>query len=132
MTMSAALRLGVRRLWKDPAHSGVAVLTLALGIGLTTAMYAIVDGTFLRGLPFAAGKRIVRVERGSRDASGMFPFQAREFAVLRREQTSFDLLAAWCGFRLALSDLGEPAEPYNAGYATADLFAMTGVRPLLG
>jgi predicted permease len=138
MTMSAALRLGVRRLWKYPAHSGVAVLTLALGIGLTTAMYAIVDGTFLRGLPFAAGERIFRVERSprdardARDASGIFPFQAREFAALRREQASFDLLAAWCGFRLTLSGSGEPAEPYNAGYATADLFAMTGVHPLLG
>jgi putative ABC transport system permease protein len=135
MTMSAALRLGVRRLWKYPAHSGVAVLTLALGIGLTTVMYAIVDGTFLRGLPFAAGDRIFRVERSSRDArdaSGVFPFQAREFAALCREQTSFDLLAAWCGFRLTLSGSGEPAEPYNAGYATADLFAMTGVHPLLG
>jgi predicted permease len=138
MTMSAALRLGVRRLWKYPAHSGVAVLTLALGIGLTTAMYAIVDGTFLRGLPFAAGERIFRLERSPRDvrdagdASGVFPFQAREVTALRREQTSFDLLAAWCGFRLTLSGSGEPAEPYNAGYATADLFAMTGVHPLLG
>ncbi len=135
MTMSAALRLGVRRLWKYPAHSGVAVLTLALGIGLTTAMYAIVDGTFLRGLPFAAGERIFRLERSprdARDASGIFPFQAREFTALSREQTSFDLLAAWCGFRLTLSGSGEPAEPYNAGYATANLFAMTGVHPVLG
>ena len=135
MTMSAALRLGVRRLWKYPAHSGVAVLTLALGIGLTTAMYAIVDGTFLRGLPFIAGERIFRLERSprdARDASGIFPFQAREVTALSREQTSFDLLAAWCGFRLTLSGSGEPAEPYNAGYATADLFAMTGVHPLLG
>ena len=63
----AALRFGFRRLWKFPVHSAVAVLTLALGIGLTTAMYAIVEGTFLRGLPFADADRIVRVERVAAD-----------------------------------------------------------------
>ena len=130
--MSAALRFGVRRLWKHPTHSGIAVLTLGLGIGLATAMYAIVDGTFLRGLPFPAGERICRVERGRQDAGGVFPFQARDFAALRAAQTSFDVFAAWCGFRLNLSGSGEPAEPYNAGYATSGLLAMTGVRPLLG
>ena len=131
MPMSA-LRLGVRRLWKRPAHSAVAVLTLGLGIGLTAAMYAIVDGTFLRGLPFPEGDRIFRVERGSRDARGIFPFQAREYLALKGSQASFDVFAAWCGFRLNLSSAGGPAAPYNAGYATADLFAMTGVRPILG
>ena len=132
MMIPAAFRLGVRRLWKHPAHSAVAALTLGLGIGLTAAMYAIVDGTFLRGLPFPEGDRIFRIERSQPDARGIFPFQAREIQELRGAQTSFDLLAAWCGFRLNLSSAGEPAEPYNAGYATADLFVMTGVQPVLG
>ncbi len=128
----SALAHGVRRLGQDPGHSTLAVLTLALGIGLTAAMFAIVEGTFLRGLPFPNGERIARVERLQADATGVFPFATREAVALRGAQTSFDVLGAWCGFLLNLSGSGEPAEPYNAGYVTADLLAMTGVRPVLG
>jgi putative ABC transport system permease protein len=129
---TSALRFGFRKLWKDPAHSGLAVLTFALGIGLATAMYAIVEGTFLRGLPFADADRIFRVESVQAGQGAAPPFQARDVAVLRAAQTSFDVFAAWCGFRLNLSGGGPAAEPYNAGYATSGLFAMTGVRPILG
>jgi putative ABC transport system permease protein len=129
---TSALRFGIRRLWKDPVHSGLAGLTLALGIGLTTAMYAIVEGTFLRGLPFADADRIFRVESFQADKGTALPFQARDVLALRAAQTSFDVFAAWCGFRLNLSSAGEPAESYNAGYATSGLFAMTQVRPILG
>jgi putative ABC transport system permease protein len=127
-----SLAHAVRRLARDPGHSTLAVLTLALGIGLTAAMLAIVEGTFLRGLPFPDGERIVRIERLQPDATGVFPFATREAVALRGAQTSFDILGAWTGFSLNLSGSGEPAEPYNAGYVTADLLAMTGVRPILG
>lgn len=132
MTISAALRHGLRRLWRYPAHSALAVLTLGLGIGLTTAMYAIVDGTFLRGLPFADADRIVRCERVAADGRTPVPFRVRDYLTLREGQTSFDILTAWTGFRLNLSGLGAAAEPVNAGYATADLFRLTGVQPVLG
>jgi putative ABC transport system permease protein len=127
-----SLALGIRRLGTDPGHATLAVLTLALGIGLTAAMFAIVEGTFLRGLPFPDGERIVRVERLQPDATGVFPFAVSEAVALRGAQTSFDVLGAWRGSLLNLSGSGEPAEPYNAGYVTADLLAMTGVRPILG
>lgn len=133
---TSAFRFGFRKLWKDPAHSGLAVLTFALGIGLTTAMYAIVEGTFLRGLPFADADRIFRIESVQAGQGAALPFQARDVLALRAAQTSFDVFAAWCGFRLNLSGAGGPAEPvaepYNAGYATSGLFAMTGIRPILG
>jgi hypothetical protein len=81
----AAFAHGVRRLGRDPGHSTLAVLTLALGIGLTAAMFAIVEGTFLRGLPFPDGERIVRIERlaSGADATGVFPFAAGEAVALR-------------------------------------------------
>ncbi len=98
-------------------------------------MFAIVEGTFLRGLPFADGERIVRIERHASTAAdpiGLFPFTPREVLALRAAQTSFDMLGAWAGFSLNLSGSGEPAQSYNAGYVTADLLAMTGVSPILG
>jgi putative ABC transport system permease protein len=128
----SAFRFGLRRLWKYPAHSAVAVMTLALGIGLTTAMYAIVEGTFLRGLPFADADRIVRVERVAADGTPGAAFTAGDVRLLRDGQASCDAFASWIGFRLNLGAPGAPSEPYNAGYATADLFRMTGIQPTLG
>jgi putative ABC transport system permease protein len=132
MTISAALRHGTRRLWRYPAHSALAVLTLGLGIGLTTAMYAIVDGTFLRGLPFADADRLFLCQRVGADGRTPVPFRVRDFLALREGQTSFDVLTAWVGYRLNLSGGGVAAEPLNAGYATADLFRLTGVQAALG
>lgn len=132
MTISAALRHGLRRLWRYPAHSALAVWTLGLGIGLTTAMYAIVDGTFLRGLPFADADRIVLCQRMAADGRTPVPLHVRDFLALREGQTSFDVLTAWVGYRLNLSGGGVAAEPLNAGYATADLFRLTGAQPALG
>src|SRR6185369_626818 len=100
--------------------------------GLTTAMYAIVDGTFLRGLPFADADRIVLVERVQRDGQPGAAFTAEDFRALAAGQTSCDAFAAWLGTRLRLSAPGIPAEPANGAYATADLFRLAGVRPLLG
>src|SRR4051812_27400441 len=126
------MRFALRRLWKHPAQSVIAVLTLALGIGLTTAMYTVVEGTFLRGLPFAGGDRIFRVERIAADGQPGAAFNADDFRPLREGQTSFDALAAWIGFRLNLGAPGLPSEPVNASYATSDLFRLTGVQPALG
>jgi predicted permease len=131
-TTISALRFGIRRLWKYPAHSALAVLTLALGIGLTTAMFAIVEGTFLRGLPFVPAERIFRVERVAADGQPGEAFTAADLRALRAGQTAFDTLAPWIGFRLNLGGSGAPSEPVNAGYATADLFRLTGVQPALG
>ena len=130
--MVSALRFGFRRLWKFPANSAIAVLTLALGIGLTTAMYAIVEGTFLRGLPFADAGRIFRVERVAADGGPGAGFTVADFRALRDGQTSCDALAAWIGFRLNLGDPGGPSDTVNAGYATAGLLRLTGIQPALG
>jgi putative ABC transport system permease protein len=132
MGLISSLRFGFRRLWKYPAHSSVAVLTLALGIGLTTAMYAIVEGTFLRGLPFAGAERIFRVERITAEGAPGAGFTAADVRTLSAGQTSFDLLAPWIGFRLNLGAPGVPAVSVNAGYATSGLFRLTGVQPALG
>ena len=85
----ADLRFGARRLWKHPAHSAVAALTLALGIGLTTAMFAIVDGTFLRGLPFAEGDRLYRVGLTDPAKGEPLPVHAEDFLRWRESPDLF-------------------------------------------
>ena len=64
------LRYSVRALIKRPGTSGLAIIALALGIGLTTTMFSIVQAAFLRGLPFDRSDRIMYVGRGNAQSPG--------------------------------------------------------------
>ena len=55
------VRYAIRTLWRSPGFSAVAIVTLAVGIGATTAIYSIVDTILLRPLPYADSARLVRV-----------------------------------------------------------------------
>ena len=61
--IAADLRYGARMLAKRPGTTALAILALAMGIGLTTMMFSIVDGAILRGLPFDEGQRLMRIAR---------------------------------------------------------------------
>src|SRR3982751_3685054 len=61
MPLIADCRYGFRQLRKNPASTGVAVLTLALGIGATTAIFSVVYGVLLRPLPYPAAHRLMAV-----------------------------------------------------------------------
>jgi putative ABC transport system permease protein len=127
------LRFGLRLLVKSPGHTSVVVLTLALGIGLTTAMFSIVYGTFLRGLPFPEADRIVRVERNNLEAGAEhLKVPAGDFLAWREQQRSFEGLAAWYGVSVNVSGSGVFAEPYNCAYGTSNLFDLLPVKPELG
>jgi hypothetical protein len=64
------VRYGLRQLRKNPGFAAVAVLTLALGIGITTAMFTVVDGVLLRPLPFPESDRLVAVGVTPEDFAG--------------------------------------------------------------
>ena len=55
------VRYAIRTLWHSPGFAAVAIVTLAVGIGATTAIYSIVDTILLRPLPYADSARLVRV-----------------------------------------------------------------------
>jgi len=63
------LRYGLRALWKNPAFSVAAVLTLALGIGANTAIFSVVHGVLLQSLPYGGGERLVRLRFDSPGAN---------------------------------------------------------------
>lgn len=127
------IRYSVRMLRKTPGASLVAVIALAMGIGLTTLMFSIVYGALMRGLPFDDPQELVQVlrtnpERGVR--GNWFPIH--DFEELRSQQRSFDVLGAHYQSTLNLSGGGEAPERLKGAYVTPELFPTIGERPAIG
>ena len=115
-TLAADIRSGVRMLASYPALSLVAVLTLGLGIGLSTTVFCVVNGGLFKGLPFPAADRIVAlVATNPAQKQPRQPIGAQDVAVFQQRQTPFDKLGA---FRFAAINLanehGRPAR-FSAG-----------------
>jgi predicted permease len=130
------LRLGLRTLTKSPALTIVCTIALMFGIGLTTMMFSIVYGAMLRGLPFADGDRIVSVNRvnPARDIRQQ-SLPIEDFDFIRRQQRSFTAFGAYTSGTMNVggdAGSGEKAERFSGSWVTANLFGMTGTRPMLG
>jgi predicted permease len=121
-----------RTLRKSPGLSGIAVLALALGIGLTTIMFSIVHGAILKGLPFEDAQRLMHLERTnlSRDIQSM-EVTIHDYLDWREQQQSFESLAAYYDGTVNLSGT-ERAERYEGAFMSANAFESLGVRPILG
>ena len=126
------LRFALRQLRKSPGFTLVAVVTLALGIGLNTAIFSLINELFLRGLPFKDPSRVVHLYGGdkSRDLVDI-GVSAPRFMHYREGQTLFDGLAAESFFAFTLTGLGDPVQIFG-GRLTSNYFDVLGVRPIRG
>jgi putative ABC transport system permease protein len=126
------LKFAFRQLRKSPGFTFVAVLTLALGIGLNTAIFSLINDLFLRGLPFKEPSRIVHLDNGdkARDLADV-GISAPRYQLYRDGQTLFDGFAAENFFAFTLTGLGDPVQIFG-GRLTANYFDVLGVRPILG
>jgi putative ABC transport system permease protein len=127
------LRYGVRTLARKPAFTAFAVLTLALGIGATTAVFSVVDAVLLRPLPGRESGQIVRVyedvwREGELSSYGPSPDNLMD---LRARARLFDGLAIfyWPAYNLVGR---EQTELVQGMAVTEDFFRVMRVRPLLG
>ncbi len=123
------LRIAGRTLLRRPRRAGFTILVLALGIGLSTALFSLLDGVLLRGLPFPDGDRIVTLHTLG-EAGG--PMPAADFQFLQREQNVLPELAAFRTYNSVVTRPGEGSKGLTATYVTGNLFSMLGVQPLLG
>jgi predicted permease len=132
MSLLKDLRYGARKLVHNPGFSAVSVVTLALGIGLTTTMFSIVYGALMRGLPFEHGERIIALRRANpvRDWKQMNVSQ-HDFADYRAQQRSFEALAGFTNGTVNVSGSEKP-ERFDGAYMTANAFDVLRARPLLG
>lgn len=124
---------GMRQVLRNPMFSGIAIATLALGIGGITAMFSAVDAMLIRPLPYADADRLVMVSDDmNRDRrSGSSPAPA-EWLEWRRHNTVFTDIAATQPADATLSGEAELPEQVPARKATANLWSVLGVKPLIG
>jgi putative ABC transport system permease protein len=124
------LRYGARQLRRSPAFTITAVLTLALGLGGTIAIYSLVHAVILRGLPYEGADRLIAiVETDAR--GGDMSVSWHNFLDWRAQARSFSHMAAIQPIGVTLTGSG-PAERVPALNISASLLPMLGVGPIAG
>lgn len=130
------LRFACRQLLKNPGFTAVAVLTLALGIGANTAIFSVVNAVLLRPLPYPEPGQLVTIRKEQPPNSGPVIggggfVGGHEFAAWREQSRTLAQIAAYGSSDRSLTGHGLP-ERVRCGTATASLFPLLGVQPLLG
>src|SRR5882724_3309119 len=125
------IRFGLRMLRKHYGFTTVAVLTLALGIGVNTTMFTALQEVMMRRLPYPESGRLVQLFQISPN-SQRIPHSAANFLDLRSQNRDFEFLAAVNSESFNLSDPTQPPERVNGLQASAELFPLLGIQPALG
>jgi len=126
------LHFAVRMLSKNPSFTVVAVLTLSLGIGATTAMFSVVNGVLLSPFPFADPDRLVTIKNQiPKLGSTPFSVPAPDVLTYQRETKSFTDVAGYKENTYDLTGQGEPRKVQGAR-TTSNLLSVLGTAPRLG
>jgi putative ABC transport system permease protein len=124
------VRFGLRVLAKSPGFTAVAVLTLALGIGATTAIFSVVYGVLLRPLPYRNPEQIVRLWEQN-EAGGRMNFADANFADVRAQAHSLSRLAVYHNGIATITGHGEATRTPMAS-VSRDFFSVMSIQPVLG
>ncbi|HEY2801775.1 MAG TPA: ABC transporter permease [Chthoniobacterales bacterium] len=128
--MISELRFAGRSLLKRPGFTFVAIITLALGIGASSAIFSVVDAVLLRPLPYPRQERIVELRELDENGRGM-PVADPNFDDLQRQSRSFEAIARYNAGPDAVAGGNEPVRTIACA-ASADFFRVLGVKPFLG
>ena len=131
-TLLKDVRFSIRSLRANPGFALFAILTLAVGIGATTAIFTVVNAVLLRPLPFEDPSRLVMLwERNIVDGRERNVASPRNYTVWVEEKKVFSAMGCFFDWPLTLTGQGEPAE-IRGGLVSGSLFPTIGVRPFLG
>ena len=127
------LRYAARLLGRNPGFAASAILTLTLGIGMTTAIFSVVDAVLLRPIPFPDPDRLVMVWETDRDTGTSHePGSWPDFVDFQQRSRQIDRFAAVVAGDVTLtSDAGEPARLARLS-VTHEFLPLVGVTPLVG
>jgi predicted permease len=126
------LRFSLRTLRRNPGFTSVAVLTLALGIGATSALFSMIEAVLLKPLPYQEPSRLAvlwtdDIRQNLHQERTSYP----NFEDWRKQNSTFEDLAFASAFTVNLT-AGEEPERVLAGRVSANLFSLLGVQPILG
>jgi putative ABC transport system permease protein len=132
--MMTDLRYSLRQLWKHPAFTIVAVLTLALGIGANTAIFSVVNALLLKPLPFPQPQQLAAIgmtDTRQKDYANLDSLSYPDFFDFREQNRSFSSIALHRTRSFALTN--ESGAVSLAGTkVSADFFDVVGVQPFIG
>jgi putative ABC transport system permease protein len=129
-TLLKDIRYSIRSLVKRPGFTAIAALTLALGIGASTAIFSVVDGVLLRSLPYPNADQIVQL-REVNQRGGRMPFAEPNFLDVRARSHSFESVAQYGGQLTTVTGAMEPVR-VPAFAVSSDFFNVLGVQPIAG
>ncbi|HYT76267.1 MAG TPA: ABC transporter permease, partial [Vicinamibacterales bacterium] len=125
------LRFALRTLLRQPGFALTAIVTLALGIGATTAIFSVVDAIILRPLPFARADRIVAVTSLWTKTGHRGQVSAPDFHDWQAQSTSFQAMAYYAGDETSVT-LGRAAEYATVYLVTPAFFDVLGAHAAIG
>ncbi len=128
------LRYAARQLRKSPGFTVTVILTLALGIGATTAIFSCVYGMLLKSLPFQDERSIITIAETNSQVKGGIEATYLDYLDWRKQQTSFSQVAAYTTINPSSVSLvldGKPAQVHRV-LASGNFFSLLGVSPLAG
>src|SRR5262249_25544269 len=112
--MTKDIRFACRQLLKSPGFTLLALLTLAIGIGLNTAIFSLIDDLFLRGLPYREQDRVVHLYANAKERDlNEVPLSAPRFMHVRDAQTIFSDFAGESFSAFTLTGLGDPVQVFG-------------------
>ena len=126
------LRYAIRMLARNRGFTAVAVVTLALGIGATTAIFTVVNAVLLRPLPYPHPEQLVYVKENLGPAVGIIPFlSSKDFAAWRNQSRTLSQIAAYITSSANFTG-GREAERVSSGAASSTFFSLLEVKPVVG
>ena len=124
------LRHAYRSLTRTPSFTAVAIVTLALGIGLNTSMFSLINTLLLQPLNFPESHNLYLVQRTIAQQAGSHSPAA--VGEIKRNSAEFAQLAVFRNWGFTLSEPNHPAEVVNSHRVSANYFTVLGVKPELG
>src|SRR5439155_25981527 len=130
--MITDLRFAFRQLLKTPGFTLLALITLALGVGLNTAIFSLINDLFLRGLPFKEPARVVHMYSNARERNLLeLAVSVPRFQHFRAAQKIFDGFAGENIIPFTLTGVGDAVQ-LSAAKVTSNYFEVLGVQPIRG
>jgi len=126
------LRFAIRTWWKSPMFAALAILALALGIGVNSAIFSVVNAVVLQPLPFSQPERLCVIYASRPGGLARYDFIPDPyFLQIQKQNTAFEHVAAFSGGLTSLTGIAEPI-PITGQMVTDDFFSVLGVKASLG